>query len=64
MEVWVCRATYSRPWHYAEVSCQLHALTALVPVEEPLVPIEYEPVYAPELLWTTWRGGKSCSYLT
>jgi hypothetical protein len=38
-----------------EVSDQLHALVALPPGKEHLVPIGEEAGWAPELVWATWR---------
>jgi hypothetical protein len=37
-----------------EVSGQLHAPAALLPEEEPPVPIGYEAGWAPEPIWTRW----------
>jgi hypothetical protein len=42
-----------------EGSCQLHAPVALPLRKEPPVPIEQEAGWAPEAVWTTWRGEKS-----
>jgi hypothetical protein len=43
-----------------EVSSQLHTPTALPPGKEPPVPIGQEAGWAPGLVWTLWRGEKSC----
>jgi hypothetical protein len=42
----------------ALVGYQFHAQTALPLEKEPQVPNEW----APESVWTMWRGQKSCSY--
>jgi len=39
---WRCSSTNSYPWHFVEVSSQLHASTALLPGKELPVPIGYE----------------------
>jgi len=41
-----------------EVNVQLHALTALSPVKQSLVPIYVEVGLGPELLWILGRVGK------
>jgi hypothetical protein len=41
-----------------EVSGQLHALAALPPGKEPLVPIGYGAWRAPEPVWTRWLREK------
>jgi hypothetical protein len=47
--------TYGGPRHNTEVSGQLHvAPTALLPGNEPLVPIGQEAGWAPELVWMLW----------
>jgi hypothetical protein len=46
------RAMHSWPWHQMEVSGQLHALAALLPGKEPMVPTEQEAGWAPEPVWT------------
>jgi hypothetical protein len=41
---------------------QFHALAALPPGREPLVPIGQEAGQAPEPVWTMWKGQKSYPY--
>jgi hypothetical protein len=43
------------PRHWMEVSGQLHAPATLPPGKEPVVPIEEETGWAPEMFWTRWR---------
>jgi hypothetical protein len=45
------------------VSGQIHALAALSPGKQPLVPIVQEAGWAPEPVWTTWRSENSWPYL-
>jgi hypothetical protein len=40
-----------------EVSDQLHALAALLPGKEPLVPILQEAGEVPKLVWMWWQSG-------
>jgi hypothetical protein len=43
-----------------EVSGELHALAALLPVKDLLVPIGVEAGWAREPVWTLWRRKQSC----
>jgi hypothetical protein len=44
-----------------EVSGQLHAPAALLPMNQLSVPIGYEAEWAPEPVWTLWRREKSAA---
>jgi hypothetical protein len=41
------------------VSGQLHALAALLPEKEPLVPTRLEGGWVPELVWMQWKKEKN-----
>jgi hypothetical protein len=43
-----------------EVRGQTHSLATLPLDKEPPVAIGYEAGWAPETVWTTWRGEKPC----
>jgi hypothetical protein len=49
----IYRSIFSRPWHYLEVSGQLHALAALSPGKETPVPIGQEAECVSEPVWAT-----------
>jgi hypothetical protein len=52
-------STDSWPRHLLEASGQLHTSADLPPGKELPLPIDYEAVWAPEPVWTTWREEKS-----
>jgi hypothetical protein len=56
MGEWMYRSTYSWPRHQLEVRGQLHGPSALSPRKELSVPIDWNAGWAPEPVWTTWRG--------
>jgi hypothetical protein len=51
------------PWYYMEVGSQLHYLDALLPRKEPLVPIEQEDEWTPELICMPHRTEKYLALL-